>query len=154
MSGLGLKEEPPVSAQLLVLHTNSDPSWAHSLASVSPSVAQNVGILLMGIVGQVGSRLRDPGHHKGCSLPNPGVPPRRLPTTAFSPSTLDASTSKRSSGYQGRFLRKPASSLCLALPTQPPHLPDVIAVHVLLWAPMHNPMGQLLSTATTQHHAW
>lgn len=31
--------------------------------------------------------------------------------------------------------------------------PDVIAVHVLLWAPVHNPMGQLLSTATTQHHA-
>lgn len=34
------------------------------------------------------------------------------------------------------------------------HSPDVVAIHVLLGAPMDDPVGQLLPTATAQHHSW
>ena len=47
------------------------------------------------------------------------------------------------------------------IPGQPPpahgpsgHLPDVVAVHVLLGATVDDPGGQLLPTATAQHHPW
>lgn len=33
------------------------------------------------------------------------------------------------------------------------HLPDVVAVHVLLRAPMDDPVGQLLPAAAAQHHS-
>lgn len=34
------------------------------------------------------------------------------------------------------------------------HSPDVVAVHVLLRAPMDDPVGQLPPTAAAQHHSW
>ena len=51
-------------------------------------------------------------------------------------------------------LRRPI--LGQPLPTHQPHghSPDVIAVHVLLWAPVDNPISQLLPAATAQHHSW
>lgn len=103
----------------------------------------------MRTVSQAGPKPRDPGLRRGCGLSNLGAPPDT--------SHPCCPTSKRSSGFQGRFLPKIALNPFPRGPSlqlRPPHLPDVITVHVLLRAPVDNPIGQLVPTAAAQHHAW
>lgn len=111
----------------------------------------------MRTVGQAGPRPRDPGLRRGCGLPNLGAPPDTSHQPLPSSSHPCCPTSKRSSGFQGRFLPKIALTPFPRGPSlqlRPPHLPDVVTVHVLLRAPVDNPIGQLVPTAAAQHHAW
>lgn len=94
--------------------------------------------------------------------PAPRPPPQHCPPSAGGlPPSLLPLPGSHLDFREGPFLSSPR---CLPHPTSPEwralplgpsgHLPDVIAIHVLLRAPMDDPVGQLLSTAATQHHSW
>lgn len=95
---------------------------------------------------------------------NPEPPPQESPTPTGSlspcPSLLPPLPRSPLAFREGTFQRALLVDPAYPILGQPPgpgpstHSPDVVAVHVLLWAPVDDPVGQLLPTATAQHHAW
>lgn len=168
----------PAAAHTLTAVTPAQP---HSQAAWQSLLSPGLGLPICQVGGLVpaadpravwwvrqDARTRDPGDCKG----NGSAKPRRLsalpPAGSLPPFLPLLLPLPRSPLHfrEGSFLSSPCYLPPLHLVPgrlKSRHLlpagsrgysPDVVAVHVLLRAPMDDPVGQLLATATTQHHSW